>query len=544
MGAELRAETLGRVARRDKQIAVPVRPALRKGVRLRRSGDAVMLDGADKRQAFTGKFARESLGRLAAACDGSATHADLAAAVGLNEAVVHKSLALLWASGALEEGASAALEEGGAAGDVPAVPPELACLLSRLGNSTGANLSWTDAAARLSRAAVHVVGDKSVAEVTAGCLEGVCEVVDDIDRLPVADDALVVFFETRRSRQELAELQRRCWTEKRPLLRVRADGTSMTMGPYVDPGSTPCLECGVSGEDDLADDPPQHAHDLIAGLVAHHVLALFSRSVRTYLPLDAGIVDLTTLSTRYRPSATRPGCPTCSFSEGTTAPVPPSSAMYEASVALPVRRFLDPRGHLAHFQSSNIKLQWEFRDWPGCPRVALPEADVSRLAGQPPAAADPVALRRPDVALMLAAAFGIRERSDGWVQRWTAAGGNIGSATAYVVSRDEAVLPVGGYAYREADHELAQLTADALPGGKPLLLVVTANLKKMAAKYGTFGLRLALCDGGCGLSAARRVADHLNLDFSLVTDWDDHLLSEYLGLSPAEEPVAAVMEVG
>lgn len=226
------------------------------------------------------------------------------------------------------------------------------------------------------------------------------------------------------------------------------------------------------------------------------------------------------------------------------ASVPPHSATYEAAVALPPRRFLDPRGHLAHFQSSNIKLQWEFRNWPSCPRVALPEADVSRLAVAPPGAEDRVHLGRPDVSLLLAVAFGIREQSDGWVQRWTAAGGNIGSATAYVASRDDAVLPVGGYAYREQDHSLAQLTTDALPGDQPLLLVVTANLKKMAAKYGTFGLRLALCDAGCGLSTARRVADHLNLDYSLVTDWDDHLLSEYLGLSLTEEPIAAVMEVG
>ncbi|MFI1075214.1 tpaE [Streptomyces puniciscabiei] len=534
MGVELRADTLGRVARRDKQIAVPVRPALRKGVRLRQSGDAVMLDGSDKRQVFTGKFARGPLGRLAAACDGTATHADLAAAVGLDEAVVHKALALLWASGALEEGTQV--------GEHPALPPELACLLSRLGNSTGVNLSWTDAAARLGRATVHVAGHRPLVEATTSCLSGVCQVVDDIDRLPVADDAFVVFFETRQSQPELVELQRRCWLEKRPLLRVRADSTSMVMGPYVDPAFTPCLECGVAGEDDLADDPPQHAYDLVAGLVAHHVLALVSRSIRTYLPLDAGIIDLTTLATRHRPSATRPGCPTCSFSEGTTASVPPSSATYEAAVALPPRRFLDPKGHLAHFQSSNIKLQFEFRSWPSCPRLALPEADVSRLAGAP--AEDRADLGRPDVALLLAMAFGIRERTDGWVQRWTAAGGNIGSATAYVVSRDEAVLPVGGYAYRDQDHSLAQLTADELPGDRPLLLVVTSNLKKIAAKYGTFGLRLSLCDAGVGLSTARRVTDHLNLDYSLVTDWDDHLLSEYLGLSPAEEPIAAVMEVG
>jgi hypothetical protein len=353
----------------------------------------------------------------------------------------------------------------------------------------------------------------------------------------------------------------------------------MTLGPYVDPAFTPCLACGTASETPGAFEatrtpevyespqaadaatpttPPETpdgveaaARELVAGLVAHHVLALSSRSIRTYLPLDAGIVDLTTLATRYRPSATRPGCPTCSFSKGTTASVPPAAAVYEASIALPVRKFLDTNGHLAHFQSKNMNLQWQFRDWPSCPRVPLPAADVTRLAGAPSPTADRAgvasrseAVGPSEIALMLAVAFGIRERSDGWVQRWTAAGGNIGSATAYLVSRDPSVLPVGGYVYREQDHDLAQLTSEALPGDKPLLLVVAANLKKMGSKYGTFGLRLSFCDGGVALSSARKVADRLSLPYALVTDWDDRALSAYLGLSSAEEPITAVMEVG
>ncbi len=536
MGTELKAEILGRVAGRDKQITVPVRPALRRGVRLRRAGDAVVLDGADKRQVFTGGFARDGLGRLAAACDGATTHAGLAAAAGLDETTVHKSLALLWAAGALEEGTRV--------GDHPPLPPELACLLSRLGNSTGANPSWVEAAARLGRAAVHAAGDRALVEAMTECCTGTCRVVDDLGRLPVADDALVVFFETRRSRPELADLQQRCWLEGRALLRVRVDSTSMTTGPYVDPAFTPCLDCSTSGDGDPSGDPPRHARELVAGLVAHHVLALFSRSIRTHLPLDATVVDLSTLSTRYRPSATRPGCPACSFGEGPVAPAPPPSAVYEAAVALPVRRFLDPTGHLAHFRSSNIGLQQQFRTWPGCPRTALPEPEVSRLAGAPSAATGRAAPTRSDLALLLAVGFGVRERSAGWVQRWTAAGGNIGSATAYVVSCDGTVLPVGAHAYRDVDHSLAQLTGDGLPGGRGLLLVVTANLTKMATKYGTFGLRLALCDAGCALAAAREVAARLGLRFAPATDWDDRALSDHLGLSPTEEPVAAVVEVG
>lgn len=536
MGAEVNAETIGRAAHRDRQIAVPERPAVRRGVRLRRSGDAVMLDGSDKRQVFTGGFARDGLSRLVDACDGTATHEDLAAATGLPQTVVYKSLALLWASGVLEEGAPAA--------ERPAVAPEFACFLSRLGNSTGANLSWTQGAERLARATVHLAGDQRLVEAAGRCLTGVRTVVDGGDPPPDAGDVLLVFFETPRCRPELADLERRCRLGGRPLLRVRADTASVVVGPYVDRAFTPCLRCGTSGEEDLAGDPPRHALDLIAGLVAHHVMALIARSTMTHLPLDAAVVDLATLATRYRASASRPGCPDCSYSEGPTAPVPPSGALYEAAVAIPPRRFLDPKGHLAHYQSSNIKLQSEFREWPSCPRVPLPEADLSRLAGAP---AEPAraGLSAPEVSLLLAVAFGIRERSaDGWVKRWTAAAGNIGSASAYLLCRDEAVLPVGAYAYVEQEHALARITADPPPGERPLTLVVTGNLRKVVRKYGTFGLRLALLDAGCALSAARDVAGRLGLDFSLGTDWDDRRLSDQLGIVPGEEPLAAVMELG
>ncbi len=537
MAAEVKAETIGRAAHRDRQIAVPVRPAVRRGVRLRQSGDAVMLDGADKRQVFTGRFARDSLSRLVAACDGTATHAQLAEATGLQEPVVYKSLALLWASGVVEEGATD--------GELPTVAPELACFLSRLGNSTGVNPSWTRGAERLGRATVRLAGDRALAEAATRCLTGVCTVVADGDGPPAATDTLVVFFETPRSRPELAALHDRCRREGRPLLRVRAGTDSMVVGPYVDPGFTPCLGCATSGEDDLDGAPDEHAYDLIAGLVTHHVLALVARSTMTHLPLDAAVVDLTTLATKYRASASRPGCPDCSFSQGPTAAVPPAGALYEAAVAIPPRQFLDPKGHLAHYQSSNIKLQSEFRSWPTCPRLPLPPAEVSRLTGAP--AEDRAKLGDTDVSLLLAVAFGIREQSaDGWVKRWTAAAGNIGSAGAYLVSRDASVLPVGGYAYVEPDHALAHLTTGGAPppGERPLLLVVTANLKKVVRKYGTFGLRLALLDAGCALTAARRVAGHLALGFSLATDWDDEALGDYLGISPNEEPIAAVMELG
>jgi len=539
MVVEVRAETIGRAARRDMQIAVPVRPAVRRGVRLRRSGDTVVLDGADRPQAFTGRFAREHLARLVAACDGTLGHRDLAARVGLDEGTVYKSLALLWAAGVVEE--------GDPPGALPAVAPEFACLLSRLGNSTGANRSWTSAAQRLARTAVHLTGDPSLVAAAARCLDGAGRpVTGELRPAAAGEDDLVVFFETRGSAPGLAAMARRCWAEGRPLLRVRAGASAATVGPYVDPAFTPCLDCGTAAEDALDGDPPAGAADLVAGLVTHHVVALAGRATMTHLPLDAAEVNLSTLATRYRAAATRPGCPACSFAAGVPAAEPPAGARYEAAVAIPPRRFLDPKGHLAHYQSANIALSSQFRTWPTCPRLPLPEADLTRLAGDPAIGSGrpPGAL---DVALLLAVAFGVREQSpaDGAVRRWTAAAGNIGSATGYLLCRDDTVLPAGAYAYAEQDHALARLASGTPPpGDRPLLLVITANLRKVVRKYGTFGLRLALLDAGCAVTAARAVAGHLGLAYGLARDFDDDVLGECLGLHPTDEPVAAVLELG
>ncbi|QWF83985.1 hypothetical protein [Amycolatopsis sp. CA-230715] len=521
--AELNAEMIGRAVGTDPQISVPDRPVVRLGVRLRRIGDAVLLDGADRPQVFTGRFARECLGPLVAACDGGRTHADLARETGLAEAAVRKAVAMLWAAGVVEERGRSDRH----------VAPEFACFLSRLGNSTGANRSWADGADRLARTTVRLTGDHRMVAATARAVGEVCTVDDH--------GAVRVFFETAGSRSELAAVRHRCWAERRPLLRVRVDAGSLIVGPYVDPSCTPCLTCATVDEDGPVGDPPEHAFELAAGLVGHHLVALLSRATKTFLPREKCVVDLAALTTSYRAAVTRPGCPACSFSEGPVAPAPPA-AVYEAAVALPPRRFLDPVAHFGHYESSNLRLQAEFREWPASRKIPLPHLDLSRLAGEP---RDPAVAGLADVGLVLKIAFGVREvAEDGRVRRWTAAAGNIGSATAYLVSRDAEVLPVGVYAYLEREHALARLSAEAPPGGQRLLLVVGGNLEKVARKYGEFALRLVLLDAGCAMSSAREVAAQLGIACTVEKDWDEASLTGGLGLSPGEEPIVAVMGLG
>jgi SagB-type dehydrogenase family enzyme len=539
MVTEMKAEHIGRAARTDMQLTVPARPVLRRGVRLRRAGDSVVLDGADRSQAFSGAFAREGLLPLAEACNGTRDHAALARDLGLDEAAVYKCLALLWAAGAVEEAVS---------GEEPRVAPELAVFLSRVGNSTAANPSWTDAADRLALHPVRIEGDSVLVAAAQQALHGVCQVVTAPDSASGSRRELTVFFETASSARLLTATEERCWQDMRPLLRVRADARTIVVGPYVDPAITPCLDCGRHGEVELSGLPPEHLHDLVAGLAAHHVTALLGRATVTHLPIDSSVVDPATLTTTYRPAATRPGCPRCSYARGPAAPQAPAGAIYEASVALPPRAFLNPKDHQAHYYTANLRLQSQFKSWTSRQHTPLPAPDLSALAEakRHNLSRGKVPLTLPALALVLKIAFGIKddETTAERVKRWSAASGNIGCTTAYVVLRDERLMPPGVYAYAEGSHTLAAVSSTVPPGDSPCDIVVTGDLKKVMTKYGTFGFRLAFLDAGCNLASAREVARHLGLGFAPASDWDDDALAWILDISPTDEPVVAVAALG
>ena len=169
------------------------------------------------------------------------------------------------------------------------------------------------------------------------------------------------------------------------------------------------------------------------------------------------------------------------------------------------------------------------------------------------------------------------------LRRWTAAGGNIGSVTAYVLvpggassaadgaSETQAgdaspaadgaspgalapgdggsptPLAPGVYAYIERDHALALVGpppgASGVPDGS-IRLVLTGNMDKLAKKYMSFGLRLAIQDCGCSLEVIRLVARCLDLPLRARALWDERELAAAIGADPRREPVVAVIDLG
>ena len=595
-GSVMRAGDVGRAARRDLQFRIPRRPIVRLGLRARPEEDGWIIDGARKSQILGGAFAREHMGVLLQACDGTRTLDEIGEVTGIGPQAAFEAVSLLWTGGIVEEG-----DTEPAPGD-PA--PELARLLSRLGDSTGVNDSWQDAARRLAAARVAVVGDTELAGEMVTALEPTLPEVR-LDGAPRRGDTLTVLIETADSASSSQEVARRCREEGIPLLRVRAEQEAVTVGPYVDEAFSPCLACACADEPELGPRPEAARHDIIVGLAARAVAALIARATVTHLPGDARRTDLATFTYSDRPVVSRPGCPVCSVAGAGEEPVPvapsaPVGARYEQSVAIPPAAFVDSKGHQQHYKPSNLRLQREFRDWPVCPRTPLPSADLERLDQPWPIAhpltddgAEPDVVARPtlgELATILALSVGVREPFDAELtgqgrvgatqaspsvklRRWTAAGGNIGSVTAYVLVPESGqaghgVMGAAGqrpapgtYVYIERDHALALIGAapsavdaepdavagtgaEPLPDGVGARIVLTGNVDKVARKYFSFALRIAVQDCGCSFEVIRLVADALGVPLRARARWDEQRIARALGTDPAREPACIVVDLG
>ena len=587
-GSVMRAGDVGRAARRDLQFRIPRRPVVRLGLRARPEETGWIIDGARKSQVLGGAFAREHMGPLLQACDGTRTLDEIGEVTGVGPQAAFEAVSLLWTGGIVEEG-----DTEPAPGD-PA--PELARLLSRLGDSTGVNDSWQDAARRLAAARVAVVGDAELAGEMVAALEPTLPEVR-LDSAPRRGDTLTVLVETADSAARSQEVARRCREEGIALLRVRAEQEAVTVGPYVDETFSPCLACACADEPEIGPRPEAARHDIVVGLAARAVAALIARATVTHLPGDARRTDLATFTYSDRPVVSRPGCPVCSVAGQGEEPVPvapsaPVGARYEQSVAIPPAAFVDSKGHQQHYKPSNLRLQREFRDWPVCPRTPLPPADLERL-DQPWPITHPLTddgsgtdvLAHPtlgELATILALSVGVREPLgaeptgreqaeaaqaplSAKLRRWTAAGGNIGSVTAYVLvpaagsagkagkGVDGDRLAPGTYVYIERDHALALIgpapsAADAgaepLPDGVGARIVLTGNVDKVARKYFSFALRIAVQDCGCSFEVIRLVADALGVPLRARARWDEQRIARALGTDPAREPACIVVDLG
>jgi SagB-type dehydrogenase family enzyme len=536
------AESIGTAARFDPQLRVPKLPRVRRGLVIRPEPDELVVEGGPKRQLFRGKSATALLPSLLDRLDGQTGHETLASELDISEDIAFKALSLLWACGVIEEGPPTGL---------PAreVGSELADYLSRIGDSTGANASWEQAAVRLESVRLEVFGAGGLAEAFTAELASSLDVRAATGPLPRPDTNLVVWADFAGTTAD--ETVRHCWDKGIPLVRIRLDGRTAELGPMVDPRTTPCLYCLSSGN--TSDDRTARGGDveLAAALFARDLFAMISRSTPSPLPSRWRKVNLDDLSQSEIASATRPGCELCSTADGSVAEEATLPARYEASVAMPPKEFADLKAHQMHYKPSNLALQRKSKTWPVAPKTDLPTPPFELLAPtwEPQGTTAESQMHDVDaeqLSLILMTVVGTKADTEQKVLRWTASGGNIGSVTAYVVVRScDGILP-GTYGYLNSTHQLARLSArtDTVPGDAPVTMVLGGDYRKVAEKYSAFALRIVFLDSGCAQATAREVCSVLGIEFHQRQDFDDRELATGIGLDTDVEPITAVLDLG
>ena len=147
------------------------------------------------------------------------------------------------------------------------------------------------------------------------------------------------------------------------------------------------------------------------------------------------------------------------------------------------------------------------------------------------------------------------------------AAGSAGQEVAGAVAGQR--LAPGTYVYIERDHALAligpapaaadtgtdagtdagtDVAAEAgpepLPDGVGARIVLTGNVDKVARKYFSFALRIAVQDCGCSFEVLRLVAEALGVPLRARARWDEQRIARALGTDPAREPACIVVDLG
>lgn len=511
-------------ARFDPQLQIPARPRVRRGVGFVQTDDQLVVTGTAHPHRFGGRSAVGVLPRLLELCDGSHDHDALAGALNLSTDSVFDALTMLWTNGVVEEGPSR---------PAPQLAEQSAALISRLGDTTGANPAWEDGANRLTSARVVLLSEGAAMDQLARVLaaDGVTVQRELPDSLPEGTADLVVLDD------DSGDLPQRLFDQAIPLVRFVVRGRTAHLGPYVDARFTACLECRTA--DDEPDERPTRPGDreLAVGLMARDLFSLLSAATPGPLPIHWRQVDLGRGRQERRSAPTRPGCPTCSVADGPVRAAP-TTAAYEAAVAFPPKQHVGTKAHQAHYKPANLALQRVTKQWPVAARFDLPDAELSTPATRSD-------VRVQTIADVLASCAGIADASGQKVQRWSATGGNLGSVVAHVIVRNVPGIEPGTYGYLPTDHRLARLSArtDGVDSDSPATVVLTGHFTKVARKYGAFALRIVLLDAGCALTTAQRVAAERGLRTTVHDRWDDTRIAELLG-TEVVEPVTAVLDLG
>lgn len=558
------AQDMRRAVATDPQFRAPTRPAVCRGLVVVPLPDGILVEGAPTRQVLRGAATRDLVPKLMPLFDGARELTEIAEQAGIPVEHVQQVVALLYTCGLLEEGANATAEDQAAAD----ADDHALTFWSRNLDSTRVNSSAVEVVARLKNARVAVAGDADhAALVRDGLVEaGFGQVtLIDVEHPDAAPDLMIAVAGDERT--DLHPVAGWCAELGVPLLPARVVGTTLDLGPYIDPQFTVSYEeaerqrAAAPAPGSPSDMDDGVVRTLAAALTVNQVTAIVGRVGSTSVLRGLVRNDLETWRQTIHVIAPIPD-----RADGGSALTPagvPLALAFETSVAFSPRELLNPRDHQMHYKPGNIALQHESKRWPSARTIALPDEGISP---QGPLGADHAwpaeRVELGHLTSLLLRGAGRREDPTParQIQRWAPTGGNLGSVQLHAVAADVAGLETGTWGYESAAHRLARLsgTADVtqlgtfgrLGGGfgesggegtPAAVIVLTGALARVASKYSAFAWRVVHLDAGVAIAQMSHVARSLGLVAQPLDRWDDLHLAELLDLDLDAEPVTGVL---
>ncbi|MDJ1132792.1 nitroreductase family protein [Streptomyces iconiensis] len=550
------AADMRRAVSQDPQFTAPVRPSLCRGMVVVPFSDGVLIEGGPSRQVLRGAATRELVPTLLPLLDGTRNVEETAAEAGVPVPHVEQVVALLYTCGLLEDGeVSGAKTPAGngqltdgqsaegptdresavdgptvngptvngqtASGPAPGGESASSVFWSRSLDSTRVNRSAAQVEERLATARVSVIADGDLGKrLQAGLVAtGFAHVTREEGPVPSsgADLVVVVGEDGRDDGLTAAEW---CAVNGVPLLPGWLHGTTLDLGPYIDPEFTVTYaevlhqraaagpgsgvgpetgdglgagngpETGNEPEPGARPEPgagqetatgtdvpganapaadvrgaeaPETHRTMAVALITDQVAATVGRIGSSVVLRGMVRTELDAWEQEIFVMAPVPDV-TDEASAKTAGDVPLALA-FESSVGFPPRKLLNPRDHQVHYKPGNIALQRESKRWPSARTLDLPRTDVlpsAPLETERPPFTDRLGLA--ELASVLLVTAGRKEEAAGanHVPRWAPTGGNLGSVTLHVVVSDVAGVPAGTWGYDSAAHRLARLP-DTVP---------------------------------------------------------------------------------
>ncbi|MDD9375791.1 TOMM precursor leader peptide-binding protein [Streptomyces sp. ZAF1911] len=544
---------VNQTVRHDPQFRPPRYPLLCRGLHIVDTPDGVLIDGAAERQHLRGASAKAVRTRLFPLLDGARDAPALARETQWPVDTVEEVLSTLYFAGLLED---AGIE---VEAPVPGPSPEAATWMSRTLDCSRAYPHSTFMARAAATAKVRHLLRPGWEDPLRTALRDLG--LTDVERLepagPVDGDAVIVL-DLSAPRDVLDRILIRCVEQDSRVLLFGTREARIEIGPFVDPSATACARCADAavgpqpadparwdspgGEADAEDGPTVGARGLIAiGLLAEELRAVLLRNEPAHSLGGQLVLDPSTGETEVRKLTPEPTCTRCHPSaDGSTPPADAEPLHYEYAVGFPPRRLVNPKSHQHHFRPENVQLQFEQLRYPNNPRIPLPDVPLSTLS-ETGTTARPAPWPEA-IATALRYTVGIRTEQDALprtqgerVQRWAPTGGNLGSPHAHLLARGVPGIPDGIHYYDAAAHALTTMhphtghldtiSASLLPpprdGVPEVHLVLTAELARVARKYGPFSYRVGNLDAGCALAQLSIAARRTGLDCRLLdpTPW-------------------------